>query len=109
MRKWGKLCYLQTNCDQNQKDIDLAKSEITVGRRKHSDVWVKHPQASGQHAIISKTACGSVLIQDLSQNGTFVNNRRLAFKEKVELKQGDKLQFLEDQPNKKLGKCGIDC
>lgn len=58
-------------------EIALTPGEHTVGRIRHSTVWIDDPAVSRRHARIT-VACDGVTLQDLgSKNGTYLNARRV--------------------------------
>lgn len=66
---------------------------LTVGRSKASDVVISLLGLSRKHAKIARSG-NSVTVEDLgSQNGTWVNNQRIAKQKK--LKHGDLLNFYD--------------
>ena len=71
--------------------IDLAAGENLVGSDARSDVRLSHPGVSRHHAVLLVVG-RSVEVADLgSQNGTFVQGRRLT--EKASLESGSRLTF----------------
>lgn len=70
--------------------IDLIKKEYTLGRTPNNDIVLSDPSVSREHCRIRRTEEGYV-IQDLkSQNGTFVNHKRIS--EATRLREGDTLR-----------------
>jgi meiosis-specific serine/threonine-protein kinase MEK1 len=82
-------------------DIDLGSSLliarnkiITIGRALNNTVRLNHLAISGTHCIIwvvqfDENSVPLVYIKDISLNGTYINDRRLAKKEVVLLHHGD--------------------
>jgi len=68
----------------------LHKSPFTVGGRKGEvDLHIELPQVSGLHATFQLFKLGAVyVIDNQSTNGTFVDGRRLAAGERVQVKPG---------------------
>ena len=71
----------------------LGTAGLTVGRSKGADVVISLLGLSRKHARITK-AKGGFVVEDLgSQNGTWVNNQRIA--ESQKLQHGDLLNFYD--------------
>jgi DNA-binding winged helix-turn-helix (wHTH) protein len=69
----GPICYLLGG----DSEVALSTGEHTVGRIRHSTVWIDDPAVSRRHARITVAPDG-VTLQDLgSKNGTYLNARRL--------------------------------
>jgi hypothetical protein len=56
----------------------LSKPETIIGRHPSSDVAIQHQEVSRQHASITREGGGFILRDLGSNNGTFVNGRRLS-------------------------------
>lgn len=68
---------LTTNIGQLSQVIDIAKSELLIGRSTACDLTIADPLVSRRHARLVITA-GVGHIEDLgSDNGTFVNGERI--------------------------------
>jgi chromosome segregation ATPase len=73
----------------------LAKGTITIGRSSDCDIQILTHFVSREHARITVSARGSVLIEDLgSTNGVFVNSVRV---DRQELHHGDLVTVGESQ------------
>lgn len=73
--------------------FDLHPGDTTVGRTPETDIHLEHPDVSRAHAAFS-TEGGRLTVRDLrSTNGTWVNDRRIAAEEPVELDVGDVVTF----------------
>ncbi|MHB1528824.1 MAG: FHA domain-containing protein [Acidiferrobacteraceae bacterium] len=69
-------------------DIPLKSGNITIGRRKDSDICLDHPAVSGQHAVVWSLD-GQAFIRDLvSTNGTLINGSKIT---KQHLRPGDRI------------------
>lgn len=68
------------------------KARITVGRDRTCDLVVRTPGVSKQHAHFLPGQ-SLRLVDDGSQNGTFVDGRRLAAQEVAELQPGQEIVF----------------
>jgi pSer/pThr/pTyr-binding forkhead associated (FHA) protein len=59
------------------KELEVKKSELTVGRKPENDLVIDNPAVSGRHCRIFKEG-KSYFVEDLkSTNGTFMRDRRL--------------------------------
>lgn len=67
--------------------LQLNQGTVVLGRASVSDLRLQHPSISRRHAQIKRQA-HQFFVKDLgSQNGTFVNKRRIA--SEIEVKPGD--------------------
>ncbi len=58
------------------KEVQLSKERTTLGRRPYNDIVIDNLAVSGEHAVLTMSEDGSVLIEDLrSTNGTYVNGQ----------------------------------
>lgn len=92
-------------------EVDLERSESTLGRSPDCDVVIEEDGVSREHARIV-VGGGRVVIEDLeSRNGTFVNEERV---EKRALRGGDRIrlgptaemEFVGDAPAKEKAGAG---
>ena len=88
----AKLIFTQGASAGNE--FDLAKAEITIGRRETCDVVISDGVVSGQHALIRETDGKWVLTDLESSNGTLVNGQRI---KSVELVHGDVIRCGEQE------------
>lgn len=74
--------------------IILSKERTVLGKNPETaDEIIEDESVSRLHAFITKEN-GSYYLEDLnSLNGTFVNGERLAYKERVRLKENDKIEI----------------
>lgn len=71
----------------------LTQSEMTLGRDSAADITVSDQGISRKHARFTKQD-GKIYISDLnSSNGTYVNNKKIAPGEKVELEKEDMIKL----------------
>ncbi|MEM9132518.1 MAG: FHA domain-containing protein [Actinomycetota bacterium] len=87
---------LTTNIGQLSQVIDIAQSELVIGRSTECDLTIADPLVSRRHARLVITA-GVGNIEDLgSDNGTFVNGERITSSPVVEgdLIEMGKAQFI---------------
>jgi hypothetical protein len=72
-------------------EIIALSEKLTLGRRKTNDVRIKDAQASLNHAVIERRGDGYWLVDQGSENGTFLNEKKIA--EATRLKDGDLIQI----------------
>ena len=95
------LRYLLSNGEQ--RDVELGKQSITIGRGSDVDITIHDTLASRLHCGISFWDDAYFLRDFKSKNGTFVNGRRV---DVVRLHQGDRIKVgntvitLETYPRK---------
>lgn len=66
-----------TTPEGHSRDVALTQAVVAIGRAETNQLFVEHPTVSRQHARLTVTA-QEVLIEDLeSNNGTFIEQRRL--------------------------------
>lgn len=51
---------------------------VTIGRDPACDIWINAAHISRNHLTLQRTAAGALAITDLSSNGTYLNEERLA-------------------------------
>ena len=71
--------------------IILDNRRVAIGRLLNNQITPSDTQISGTHAEIIPTACGILLIDLGSRNGTFVNGHRLIPDLPYTLKSGDRI------------------
>jgi pSer/pThr/pTyr-binding forkhead associated (FHA) protein len=60
-----------------ERQVQLNKERISLGRHPHNDIVLTHPAVSGEHGLIV-TILDDSFLEDLhSTNGTFVNGHRI--------------------------------
>jgi sigma-B regulation protein RsbU (phosphoserine phosphatase) len=73
-----------------QKDVVMARTPFTVGRKVDKDLVIADPRVSRDHAQISQQG-QEFFLEDLgSKHGTFVNGERI---QRQKLERGDRLEF----------------
>ncbi|HWW70083.1 MAG TPA: FHA domain-containing protein [Duganella sp.] len=66
-----------TRDGQVERQVQLSKERMTIGRHPRNDIVLAHPAVSGEHAVIV-TILDDSFLEDLhSTNGTFVNGHRI--------------------------------
>ena len=70
----------------------LDNRRIGIGRLPTNQLVLDDVQVSGEHAEVIPTACGCLLIDLGSRNGTFVNEHRLIPDVPYTLRSGDKIR-----------------
>lgn len=82
--------------DDNMADsVALYKGiRLTIGRNVNNDIVINHPAVSGEHCIIwaiqfDDNSIPLIYLKDLSLNGTYVNDNKIAKNSVSLLKHGD--------------------
>lgn len=70
--------------------FSLRAGRQTIGRRENNDIVVNEPSVSSAHAWIINQQGHYVVMNTLSTNGTFVNDRRV---HEASIKHGDRVRF----------------
>lgn len=73
--------------------IELPQDGGTVGRKDSCTVCINIPTLSGQQCRIRPVPEGHWVLEDLSANGTFVNNRQVGRGKSVPLASGDTIRL----------------
>jgi len=89
-KPWGKL----SSFNMNFENVSLIKSEYSLGRQPTNDVKVSDIRLSGVHCKISKDGENNFWIEDLSSNGTFLDNEVIGKGKKKKIVSGDKIYLL---------------
>lgn len=89
---YGRKYCLQGEGENESRRIVLGESRIILGKNKEAvDEIIEGEGVSRMHAFISKEEDGYYLEDLNSLNGTFVNGERLIYKERVCLKENDRI------------------
>lgn len=78
---------------------EFDQDRVTIGRKRQNDLQLdatNDRKASGNHAELRREPHGFFLVDLMSTNGTFVNERRV--QGEVELSDGDQVEFGKDGP-----------
>ena len=76
-------------------NIALKSDETRIGQASEIDVVIDKPTVSRYHACILREE-GEFFLMDMnSSNGTYVNNKPIAYKEKYQLKINDIIRFAD--------------
>jgi hypothetical protein len=70
-------------------DYRLNLGNTTIGRGRENDIWIDHPEVSGQHAMVKEERGRFTLHDRGSTNGTFLNGELL--RTPVTLEDGDEI------------------
>lgn len=74
------------------ESIRLTRGSMTIGRGSGCDIIVLSPEVSKVHAKLTSSESGFVL-EDVSTNGTLVNQRRIEYGRPYELHHGDLIRI----------------
>jgi hypothetical protein len=67
------------------RHVYLTKDRTTLGRKADNDIVLENPAVSSRHCVFELEGLADVYVQDAgSTNGTFVNNRRIRQRHKLE-------------------------
>ena len=62
----------------NEKNFEITKTHMLIGRAKNCDIVLDHPSVSHYHAMIVTDASGEMTIMDLkSVNGVYISAQRI--------------------------------
>ena len=86
-RERGKIYLID---EKSGERYALDKSTIRIGRNEENDIIIPEPTVSAHHAEIRKRGEKFILIDLDSDNGTFLNGRRVKI---AELKGGERISF----------------
>ena len=87
---WGKL----TSVNNNLKSQNLSNNAYKIGRNSTNDIAISDVRISGTHCILSRDQNGTVILQDLSSNGTFLSDQKIGRGKSRILAAGDKFSLL---------------
>ncbi len=89
-KPWGKLSSFNIDYD----NVSLIKNEYSLGRQQSNDIKISDIRLSGVHCKISKDDENNFWIEDLSSNGTFLENEVIGKGKKRKIVSGDKIYLL---------------
>lgn len=83
------------NGKTNGKKLAFSEKErLSVGRTKENDLVINDESVSKIHAALVLNSDKQLMVADTgSTNGTFINNRRIAYGKAYVVKDGEKLRF----------------
>jgi hypothetical protein len=72
-------------------------NELQLGRKSTNDIVVKDQNISNKHCrLVWQPSMGALFVEDCdSTNGIYINNRRMARGELVQLRQNDELALIK--------------
>jgi hypothetical protein len=74
-------------------DYRLNVGTTNIGRSKDNDIWIDHPEVSGQHAMIREEEGRFTLVDRGSTNGTYLNGQLV--RSPTSLEDGDQIALGE--------------
>lgn len=89
-KPWAKL----TSFTAQLENVNLTKGSYTLGRNSTNDIQIPDIRLSGVHCKVFKDADDNIWIEDLSSNGTFIENEKIGKGSKKKLASGDKIYLL---------------
>lgn len=89
-KPWGKLSSFNINFE----NVSLVKNEYSLGRQPSNDIKISDIRLSGVHCKISKDDENNFWIEDLSSNGTFLDDEVIGKGKKRKIVSGDKIYLL---------------
>jgi len=87
---WGKL----VSVNPNLQNVNLTNKAYKIGRNSNNDIAIVDVRISGTHCIITQGENGTVILQDLSSNGTFIGEQKVGKGKSKLLSSGDKFYLL---------------
>ncbi|WP_165229310.1 SpoIIE family protein phosphatase [Aquisphaera insulae] len=80
---------------EGRRSVEIAGTDFHVGRLANMDLFLDNPHVSRPHARIQRRDDGSYEIVDLkSQNGTFLNGKKIVPYEPRRLRDGDHIRIV---------------
>tara|TARA_B100000767_G_scaffold238772_1_gene233689 strand:- start:14670 stop:15287 length:618 start_codon:yes stop_codon:yes gene_type:complete len=74
-------------------DFRIIEGRNTIGSSANNDITIRDGQISGTHALILCKKDKFILTDELSSNGTLLNDEDLTPRETYEIKDGDKIKL----------------
>jgi hypothetical protein len=72
-------------------DVRRIGTRVSLGRKEGCDIIVNEAVVSGNHCYITVLSKNLAQIEDVSTNGTYVNNVKIGKNNKLDLREGDTL------------------
>ncbi|KAK4128737.1 Pkinase-domain-containing protein [Parathielavia appendiculata] len=91
----------QRASDKEQKGCSAASGGYVIGRHPECDIRVDDLQVSNRHCLIFTENKGNstvAVLEDLSRNGTYVNEAYLTRNDRRELQEGDEISVTSTSP-----------
>ncbi|KAK4193339.1 putative DNA damage response protein kinase [Podospora australis] len=88
----------QETYDKKQRDGGLASGGYLIGRHPECDIQVEDPIVSNRHCLFFAEHKGTdsvAILEDLSSNGTFVNDQIVGRNQRRELKEYDEIAVMD--------------
>jgi|GEM_PF-8136 len=80
--------------EKTEFKLTLERNRLQVGRERQNEIWIDHTSISRFHASLLMKPDGRLLIADLdSTTGTFIDAKRLAVGETIELPENAVVRF----------------
>jgi serine/threonine-protein kinase CHEK2 len=98
-KKKGELVKAEEDYEKEKKNIGFPAGGYIVGRHPECDLIVDIPTISNRHCIIfneNRDGNAVAILEDLSSNGTFVNDQILGRNKRRELEDGDEITILDE-------------
>ena len=89
---WGKLVSLNSNLE----NFPLTKSIYTIGRGNGNDITINDIRLSNVHCILTKDNNDMVFLEDVSSNGTYVENEKIGKRNSKILLPGENIYLLHN-------------
>lgn len=93
-RPWGRLVSTAVQLPT----VDLTEKSVTIGRKSSCQIRVNHAAVSGEHCRILKVSDEDIFLEDLSSNGTFVENKKVGNGKRILLKHGSEITLIRQNP-----------
>ncbi|RMZ78139.1 hypothetical protein DV738_g4013, partial [Chaetothyriales sp. CBS 135597] len=98
-RKKEDLVQAELAYEKDRLDSGSHSSGYLIGRHPECDIIVDIPTVSNRHCLIfneSRDGSTVAIVEDLSSNGTFVNEQILGRNKRRELQDGDEVTILDE-------------
>ena len=89
---WGQLIPTQ----HFNHPIELNQRSFSIGRHQDSDLCLDDVRVSSTHCRLYRARPGDYLLQDLSSNGTYLNNQKIGKNQLQRVKPGDIIHIVHE-------------